>query len=296
LTLRYTRARPYSLAPNILAIDPLATYGHDDTYNGQYIHSGLSWTSVTRFGYNRTNVLRSEQGYGADLPGFSFGFSISAPEVFSKRGSIFSGEETIAKTIGRHSLQFGVIIQRNNSGRTDDTTTSYSYSTLSDLLANIPNSLRISFPIMLYQLHAYQVGAFIQDDFRVNSNLILNLGIRYDHFTVPQERDDRIYTREATALGPGFGPFKPADHPYDADWRNVGPRIGFAWSLGKDHKTVIRGGSGIFVSPHPIQGAGASLALVGPNVPLHLNLSRAQALAQGLRYPLNRDALLANIL
>jgi hypothetical protein len=202
----------------------------------------------------------------------------------------------VAKTIGRHSLQIGMIIQRNNSGRIDDTTTQYSYSTLADLLANIPNSLAISFPLSLYQLHTYQFGGYIQDDFRVTSNLTLNLGLRYDHFTVPQERDNRIYTRSATALGPGFGPFKPSDHPYDADWFNFAPRLGFAWSVGKDRKTVVRGGSGIFVSPHPIQGAGASLVLAGPNVPFHLTLSRAQALAQGLKFPFNRDPLLASIL
>jgi len=295
VTLRYTRARPYSLVPNKVAIDPRATYGHDDTYNGQYTHSATGWTSVARFGYNRTNILRSDQGYGANLPGFSFGFSVGAPESFAKRGSIFSGEEMIAKTIGRHSLQFGAIVQRNNSGRIDDTTTAYSYSSLADLLANIPNSLSISFPLTLYQLHTYQVGGYVQDDFRVNSNLTFNLGIRYDHFTVPKERDSRVYTRAATSLGPGFGPFKSADHPYDADWLNFAPRLGFAWSIGKDRKTVIRGGSGIFVSPHPIQGAGASMVLAGPNVPLHLNLSRAQALAQGLKYPFDRDPILANI-
>lgn len=295
LTFRYTRARPYSSVPNKVAIDPRDTTGHDDTYNAQYTHSAPSWTSVARMAWNRMNILRADEGYGDQLPGFSFGFSVGAPEVFAKRGSIFSGEETIAKVIGRHSLQLGFVLQRNNSGRTDDTTTSYSYSTLPDLLANIPNSLAVSFPLTLYQLRSYQFGGFVQDDFRVTSNFTLNLGLRYDHFTVPKERDGRVYTREASALGPGFGPYKPADQAYDADWNNFAPRLGFAWTVGKDRKTVVRGGSGIFVSPHPVQGAAASTVLAGPNVPFHLTLNRAQGISQNLKYPLARDAILANI-
>jgi hypothetical protein len=42
-----------------VAIDPRVSAGHDDTYNAQYTHSEATWTSVARFGWNRTNILRA---------------------------------------------------------------------------------------------------------------------------------------------------------------------------------------------------------------------------------------------
>ena len=286
VTLRYTRSRPFKLAPNVIAIDPQVTTGHDDTYNAQYTHSTPSWTFVTRAGYNRTNILRINEAYGLGLDGVSFGFSVGAPESFIKRGDITSWEETVAKVIGRHSIQFGGIVQVNDSGRIDHTLNAFSYSTLSDFLANIPSQVQINFQLNPYRLRTYQTGGFFQDDYRVNANLTLNLGVRYDCFSVPKERDGRLFVREATALGPGYGDFRPADAIYRPDWANFAPRLGFAWSVGPDRKTVIRGGSGLFFSPHPIQGAAASAVLNGPNQPFRITLNRAQALTQGLNYPI----------
>ena len=64
------------------------------------------------------------------------------------------------------------------------------------------------------------VGVFVQDDWRVRPNVTLSLGLRY-------ETQTNIH-----------------------DWRDIGPRIGFAWAPGakgnRPGKTVIRGGFGMF--------------------------------------------------
>ena len=65
------------------------------------------------------------------------------------------------------------------------------------------------------------LGAFLQDDWRVKTNFTLNLGLRY-------ETQSNIH-----------------------DWRDFAPRIGFAWAPGAKkgvQKTVIRGGTGVFYS------------------------------------------------
>ena len=64
------------------------------------------------------------------------------------------------------------------------------------------------------------IGAFVQDDWRMRPNLTVSLGLRY-------ETQTNIH-----------------------DWRDFAPRIGMAWAPGarggRQPKTVIRGGSGFF--------------------------------------------------
>ena len=76
-----------------------------------------------------------------------------------------------------------------------------------------------------------EFALYVQDDWRVSPNLTLNLGLRYEYYGVPGEKFDRL-TQE-----------------YEADSNNLAPRFGFAWNVGGDDKTVVRGGYGFFYSP-----------------------------------------------
>jgi hypothetical protein len=296
LTVRYTRSRPYKNQPRFLPIDPRVTTGHNDTVNAQFTHSAPTWTFVTRFGYNRIYIDRLDAGFSAGLDQISFGFNSQGAEAFTKRGGTITIEEAVAKNIGRHSIQFGAILQRNNAGRTDDNTQGFSYSSLADLLADIPSSVTLQFPHPEFQLHMYQIGGFVQDDFRATTSLTINMGIRYDYFTVPKERDGLVFNHAPTPLGPGFGPFRPASSMYNADYPNFAPRLGFAYTLGSDRKTVIRGGAGLFFNPHTMFGGPVEEVLAGATLPFRVTLSRAQALALGINYPvIDRNAALQKV-
>ncbi len=124
-------------------------------------------------------------------------------------------------------------------------------STVADMLADIARQAQVTYGVNPFSMHQWQNGYFIQDDFKVRSNLVLNLGVRYDYFSVPNERDGRLFNRSEPF---GFGPLRPADSIYDADYNNFSPRFGFAWSLGSSAKTVIRGGFGMFINPHTLFG------------------------------------------
>jgi hypothetical protein len=81
-----------------------------------------------------------------------------------------------------------------------------------------------------------QYGAWFQDDWRLSSNLTLNLGARYD------------LSLNGNGNNYAVPPFVDAGRP--ADRNNIQPRVGFAYQLGTD--TVIRGGSGLYYST-PLQ-------------------------------------------
>jgi hypothetical protein len=92
---------------------------------------------------------------------------------------------------------------------------------------------------------------FVQDDWKVNSNLTLNLGLRYDIFTAPTERFDlQSNFVPATKTIQMAGKNAPGGRDLaNTDKNNFGPRIGFAYSGIKSDKTlVIRGGYGLLYS------------------------------------------------
>jgi outer membrane receptor protein involved in Fe transport len=81
-------------------------------------------------------------------------------------------------------------------------------------------------------------AAFMQDNIRVTQKFTLNAGIRYD-----------LQTFEPGPLV--SNPLYPASGKVPTDMNNFSPRIGFAYSLGEKHPTVIRGGGGLFYMPIP---------------------------------------------
>ena len=104
---------------------------------------------------------------------------------------------------------------------------------------------------------------YLQDDFRVNSKLTLNLGLRYEYSTPQWERDNN-----ATNYDPATKTLVKAtdDDRYlvNPDKNNLAPRLGFAYAM--DAKTVIRGGYGqAFIHFHRA-GGGNLLPINGPQV------------------------------
>lgn len=125
-------------------------------------------------------------------------------------------------------------------------------------------------------------GYYFQDDFRVNSHLTLNLGLRWEYYS-PYSADGNITSRFDFGSIPGscFGANCPPGHievlnsgqpEWKQNWNDWGPRIGFAYSPFNDNKTVIRAAYGIYYSPSDGTDNGTWGVL---NPPVSLNFSLA---------------------
>jgi Carboxypeptidase regulatory-like domain len=150
-------------------------------------------------------------------------------------------------------------------------------------------------------------AAYVQDNWRVNRRLTLNLGLRWDGVPHTYEANDRmgnfypnLYNPADAAVllpngtisptSPGLGtspnPILAGVPLYlngigipekngvpkglvDNHWANFGPRIGFAYDLTGSGKTVVRGGFGIMYER--IQGN--DMYNAGPNIPFSLQVS-----------------------
>jgi hypothetical protein len=97
-------------------------------------------------------------------------------------------------------------------------------------------------------------GLFIQDDFKVNSSLALNLGVRYDYTGPTVEADDRQsnfdYDTGQVLIANQDGNSRGL---IDVDKFNIAPRVGFAWTPWEDGKTAFRGGYGVFYAPQEVR-------------------------------------------
>jgi hypothetical protein len=157
-------------------------------------------------------------------------------------------------------------------------------------------------------------GTYVNDDWRLTRKLTLNLGFRYD-FDIPRtDRFDRINwldlnapspiadvaSLKAVFPNPLMGLMRFADDnkrtPYDGDWNNVQPRIGFAYAL--TNKTSIRAAYGLFyvVSRHVVKGeVGTAFGFTDSSIPWSLDsgLTRYATMANpwpaGLTYPPGRN-------
>jgi hypothetical protein len=95
-----------------------------------------------------------------------------------------------------------------------------------------------------FDLRSQEWGFFIQDDWKVNDRLTLNVGLRYDLFTPYSEKSGRYSlfdpSQRKVVRASGGG-----DSIVATDKNNWGPRASFAYSLNKDKTMVLRGGYGL---------------------------------------------------
>ena len=287
--VRYTRGRPDSFQPRVSEFNPRTFKGWVEVVSSSFTHSRSNFSAQTRFGVNYNKSDRSDELYQLDIPLISGpGFSDGA-EILNSWGTGWSVEEVVATTRGRHSLKMGALFQYQGQTRENIGSPNFSYSTAADMLANTPSAVSFTFGIKPYLITTWLNGYFVQDDFKIRPNLMINLGLRYDYYSVPRERDGRLFNRESPF---GFGPLRPTDSLYDADHNNFSPRIGFAWMVDSEGKTVVRGGSGIFYMRHPVRNT-IQLVRNAVDEPFRVNYSRAEALANNLKYPLRNEDVLA---
>jgi hypothetical protein len=173
--------------------------------------------------------------------------------------------------VDRHELKFGFDFMSRRFafhspgapvGRFDFTGV-YTGFGLADFLFGRPITSRLDVT-KFFSLKRYHISWYIQDNWRVNSKLTLNMGLRNDVVTPWKERHNRLSgfvpQNGGDLIVVGNPPFE-GDSVLDNRPKNIGPRFGFAYTL--TPKTVIRGGGGIFYSFKTVT-SGNSLAKNAP--------------------------------
>jgi hypothetical protein len=94
-------------------------------------------------------------------------------------------------------------------------------------------------------LHDKDYALFLQDDYRVLPTLTVNLGLRYELQTVLTDANNLLGNFDPNSPTGFVQVGKGENSPYNGDHTNFSPRIGLAWDVKGNGKTVIRAGASI---------------------------------------------------
>lgn len=176
--------------------------------------------------------------------GFNNGIGAGWPKVVGPDG-VLSIVDNVSYLRGAHAFKFGGEILANQS--TEDVTANAKgplrFPNMTSFFTGTPNlaTLFTGNPVRHFTSQAY--GIFLQDDWRLKPRFVLNLGLRYELTTVMKDRDNGLANfdpnRGIVQVGNGI------DGPYHGDHNNISPRLGFAWDVRGNGKTVVRAGASI---------------------------------------------------
>jgi hypothetical protein len=159
--------------------------------------------------------------------------------------------DTVSYIHGRHSLKFGTeyrdFLNNNFNGDpgalTFNTTANFVSGTIDNAARTIGN--------VANRISQKSLDFFAQDSFKFKPYLTVELGLRYAWNMTPTEAEGRFVN---LIPAPGNGSvLVPTDEPYKQNAKNFQPRVGFAWDLFHNSKTVLRGGYA-YQTDEPITG------------------------------------------
>ena len=232
--------------------------------NSLMFHGDWFLNSIPAFSPDNpvTNPPGLAPGNEVRFPSLQDGANFRIPQ--STKFNRFQIRDTLSWVTGNHTLRLGGEWQHLNTYALFDLFGSGSIFTTEDFATrdrngdglvndlDIPIAVAIKSaapsrpPIVPFYPNSY-FGAYVQDDWKVRSNLTLNLGLRW-------EFDDVV--GDASNLRPCASLSSP-DNTCDfienilgthegRDFKQFAPRGGFAWDPFKRGQTVIRGGYGIY--------------------------------------------------
>jgi hypothetical protein len=243
-SLRFGYSHYYQVFQSVDASQNPANYN----YNGSTYHV---YTGQTNPGYYGLPTM-SFQG------GFSFQLGLGWPKTVGPDG-VWQITDSLSYLHGNHSLKFGgeILVNQSTNNVTANTKGPVRFPDLQSFFGGNMNRALFTAGDLLRHLQSQGYGAFVQDDWRLTRTFTVNLGLRYELNTVFTESNNLMGNFDPNLGLVQIG--KQIASVFNGDHNNFAPRVGLAWDVGGNGKTVIRAGGGIFYE----QGSYDSFMAIG---------------------------------
>lgn len=197
------------------------------TINDSYIINSR-WLNEARFTFSRRDIVFPENlGFAFSVGGFTALNVGNANFPQFRNDKVYEFTDNVSYNRSNHAIKFGynMLIYKLASFFAPNFRGTVSYGSIVNFLTDTNASYSRYAGDGLTDATTYEHSFFVQDDWRVNPDLNVNLGLRYEYITTP------------------YGFFSNAK----PDVNNFGPRFGIAWNPKDwfDGRMVLRGGFGI---------------------------------------------------
>jgi hypothetical protein len=238
--------------------------------------------------------------------GYQFGLGAGWPKTVGPDG-VWQISDAVSYLRGNHTLKFGgeILLNQSTNNVTSGTKGSFTFrggisndptdatnatnapagiNTLSNFFSGNISAARFTAGNFLRHLSNQGYGLFVQDDWRLTRRLTVNIGLRYELVTVPKDSQNLLGNFDPSAGLVQVG--KQIGSIYNGDHNNFAPRLGLAFDVFGNGKTVLRAAGGIFYeepSYDSFMAIGNLLGLrtVPTGVPLYTNGNSTPTTAGG---------------
>ena len=147
--------------------------------------------------------------------------------------------DTFRHARGRHSMTLGGEYRHFINENFAEGTGAFNFPSVEAFLAGTANAFNITLGERRSIIDQRAMSLFVQDQITLGNRLTIDLGLRYEWHVTPTERENRFVVFDA-ASGSLVRVGVDVDGIYQQNNRNLQPRLGLAWSLSSDGRTVVR--------------------------------------------------------
>jgi hypothetical protein len=234
-----------------------------------------------RLGYNRIHIIfAANNAFSAADYGINSGVTaaIGLPQIIIAGGGAGGGLEfggiggfpqgrgdysaalsdTLTWTHGSHVIKFGGEYRRISNNNFSYTPGTFTFATVNAFIADQATGFTANPSNSASRIFVNAIGGFVQDNWKVTRNVMVQLGMRYDWYGTPSEGGNRFVT-----FDPAADALVQKSQPYNQSAKNFQPRVGLSWDVFGTGKTVVRTAYAI-MTDQPITGIVTALATNPP--------------------------------